>query len=208
VLIIFFFLICILKLVSVDSIWSLQTCGVVYGIKKYSITQLVFFRSFFFFREAAIQKLVLIGFWKWHGDFTTCALSLPTRASRLLERREFPEVWPVGSVDFCVDWEVGVSGGEDAVVGVGQDGGQGGQARALWPVEHLGLKLGELVLEVRESLWQSFDNAGVNRVKHPLLWGTEVLGSLQSWDIVAPELRLVGEAGVLCVQVKMHLSQS
>jgi len=84
VLIIFFFLICILKLVSVDSIWSLQTCGVVYGIKKYSITQLVFFRSFFFFREAAIQKLVLIGCWKWHGDFTTCALSLPCRFRRFL----------------------------------------------------------------------------------------------------------------------------
>merc|ERR1719312_206582 len=89
-------------------------------------------------------------------------------------------VCPVGSVDFCVDWEVRISGGEDAVMGVGQDGGQGGEAGALWPVEHLGLKLGELVLEVRESLWQSFDNAGVNRVKHPLLRGTEVLGSLQS----------------------------
>merc|ERR1712168_834635 len=55
--------------------------------------------------------------------------------------------------------------------------------------------------EVGESLWQSFDNAGVNRVKHPLLGGTEVLGSLQCGDIVAPELCLVGEAGVLCVQV-------
>jgi len=140
---------------------------------------LYFFRSFFFFREAAIEKLVLMGFRNWHGDFTTCVLRLPTRASRLLERWEFPEVWPVGSVDFCVDWEVRISGGEDAVMGVGQDGGQGGEARALWPVEHLGLKLGELVLEVRESLWQSFDNAGVNRVKHPLLGGTEVLGSLQ-----------------------------
>jgi len=89
-------------------------------------------------------------------------------------------VCPVGSVDFCVDWVVRIAGGEDAVMGVGQDRGQGDEARALWPVEHLGLKLGELVLEVRESLWQSFDNAGVNRVKHPLLWGTEVLGSLQS----------------------------
>ena len=46
---------------------------------------------------------------------------------------------PVGSVDLCVDWVVGVSGGEDAVVRVGKDGGQGHETRALWPVEHLGL---------------------------------------------------------------------
>jgi len=97
--------------------------------------------------------------------------------SRFLEWRELPEVWPVGTVDLCVDWEVRVSGGKDAVVGVRQNWGQGDEAGALWPVEHLRLKLGELVLEVWESLWQSFDNAGVNRVKHPLLGGTEVLGS-------------------------------
>jgi len=78
-----------------------------------------------------------------------------------------------------VDWVVGVSGGEDAVVRVGKDGGQGHETRALWPVEHLGLKLGEFVLEVREGLWQSFDDAGVNRVEHSLLGGTQVLGSFQ-----------------------------
>ena len=33
------------------------------------------------------------------------------------------------------------------------------------------------MLEVREGLWQSFDDAGVNRVEHSLLGGTQVLGS-------------------------------
>jgi len=32
----------------------------------------------------------------------------------------------VGAVDLCVDGVVGVSGGEDAIVGVGEDGGEGG----------------------------------------------------------------------------------
>ena len=48
-------------------------------------------------------------------------------------------ILPVGSVDFCVDWVVRIAGGEDAVMGVRQDRGQGDEARALWPVEHLGL---------------------------------------------------------------------
>jgi len=35
-------------------------------------------------------------------------------------------VGSVGTVDLCVDWVVGVSNGEDAIVGVRQDRGQGG----------------------------------------------------------------------------------
>jgi len=103
------------------------------------------------------------------------SLSLP-RSCFLVE---LPEVWPVGTVDFRVDWEVGVSSGEDAVVSVGEDGGQRGESRALWPVEHLGFKLGEFVLEVRECLRKGLDDAGMNRVKHSLLGGTQVLGSFQ-----------------------------
>jgi len=125
-------------------------------IKKYSITQLVFFRCSSSSEQAAATER----FYSIFNELLPC-------------------VCPVGSVDLCMDWEVRVSGGEDTVVGVRQNGGQGDKAGALWPVEHLRLKLGELVLEVWESLWQSFDNAGVNRVKHPLLGGTEVLGSLQ-----------------------------
>lgn len=78
-----------------------------------------------------------------------------------------------------MDWVVRVSGGEDAVVRVGEDGGQGHEAGTPWPVEHLRLELGEFVLEVREGLWQSFDDARVNRVEHSLLGGTQVLGSFQ-----------------------------
>jgi len=68
----------------------------------------------------------------------------------------------VRSVDFCVDWVVSVAGGEDAVVGVGEDGGQGGEAGALGLVEHLALQLGEFVLQFGESVGQSLDNAGMD----------------------------------------------
>lgn len=46
---------------------------------------------------------------------------------------------PVGAVDLGVDRVVGVTGREDAVVGIGQDRGQGAQAGPLGLVEHLGL---------------------------------------------------------------------
>ncbi len=35
---------------------------------------------------------------------------------------------------------VTVSGGEDPVMGIGQNTGKGGLAGPLWPVEHLGLQ--------------------------------------------------------------------
>ena len=43
------------------------------------------------------------------------------------------------------------------------------------PVEHLGLKLGKLVLQVREFFGQSFDNAWVNSAHKAIIWGTQVL---------------------------------
>lgn len=76
-----------------------------------------------------------------------------------------------------MDWVVCVSGGEDAVVGIREDGGQGSEARALWPVEHLRLKLGELVLQLGEGVGQSLDNAGVDVVEDALLRGAKVLSS-------------------------------
>jgi len=61
-----------------------------------------------------------------------------------------------------VDWVVRVTGGEDAVVSVGEDGGQGGETGALGLVEHLALQLGELVLQLREGVGQGLDDAGVH----------------------------------------------
>ena len=59
---------------------------------------------------------------------------------------------------------------------------------ALWsksiPVEHLGLKLGKLVLQVREFFGQSFDNAWVNSAHKAIIWGTQVLWSWNYWMII------------------------
>ena len=39
----------------------------------------------------------------------------------------------VSAIDFSVDWAVSESRGEDAVVGIGQDRGQGDKTGSLWP---------------------------------------------------------------------------
>ena len=39
----------------------------------------------------------------------------------------------VSAIDFSVDWAVSESRGEDAVVGIGQDRGQGNKTGSLWP---------------------------------------------------------------------------
>jgi hypothetical protein len=74
-------------------------------------------------------------------------------------------------------WVVTVSGGEDAVMGIGQDSGEGSLAGSLWPVEHLGFEPGKLVLQVGEVLGQSLNNARVNVANHVLIRGAQILGS-------------------------------
>jgi len=81
----------------------------------------------------------------------------------------------VSAIDFSVDWAVSISGDVDAVVGIGQDGGQGDKAWSLWPVEHLRFELGELVLQVGEFFGQSFNNAWVDVAHETVIWGTQVL---------------------------------
>ena len=49
-------------------------------------------------------------------------------------------VIPECAVDLSVDGVVGITNGMDAVVGLGQNWSQGGEAGSLWPVEHLGLE--------------------------------------------------------------------
>jgi len=77
-----------------------------------------------------------------------------------------------------VDGVVVEAGSEDAVVGIGQNGGQGDEAGSLWPVEHLGLEPGELVLEVGEILGQGLDDGRVHCPDDGLLGGPQVLGTI------------------------------
>ena len=74
-------------------------------------------------------------------------------------------------------WHVVVSGREDPVVGVGEDGRErlGGALPRL--VEHLRLQLGELVLQVGEVVGQRVHDRRVDRAEHALVGGAEVLGA-------------------------------
>lgn len=86
-------------------------------------------------------------------------------------------VTPVCAVDLGVHGAVAVAGGEDAVVGLGQDRGKGGQTGSPWPVEHLGLELGELVLQVGEAVGHGLYDAGVHGASGTLIRGPQILGA-------------------------------
>ena len=62
-------------------------------------------------------------------------------------------------------------------MGIGQDGGQGLGGALLWPVEHLRLELGELVLQLGEVIGQGVHDGGVDGPVDALIGGTEVLGT-------------------------------
>ena len=91
----------------------------------------------------------------------------------------------VGAVDLGVDGGVGIAGGEDAVVRVGEDGGEGLDGALPRPVEHLGLELGELVLEVGEVVGEGVDDRGVHRSVEAVVGGAQVLGT---WKTKRPNL--------------------
>lgn len=74
-----------------------------------------------------------------------------------------------------MDGAVSVTDSVDAVVGVRQDWGQGNESGSLWPVEHLGLEPGELVLQVGEVLGQGLDDAGVDGADDAVIGGPQVL---------------------------------
>jgi len=98
----------------------------------------------------------------------------------LLYLRHASGLGPVGSVDLCVDGQIVVAQGENSVMGLGKDRGRGKGSSASWPVEHLGLELAELVLEVGVLVGQGLDDAGVPVPDPGLLGGPKVLGSLES----------------------------
>ena len=60
-------------------------------------------------------------------------------------------------------------------MGVGEDGGEGLGGALPGLVEHLGLQLGELVLQVGEVVGQGLHDAGVDRAVHALVGGAKVL---------------------------------
>jgi len=84
-------------------------------------------------------------------------------------------VVPECAVDLGVDGVVGVADAVDAIVGLGQHGGQGDKAGSLWPVKHLGLEPGEFVLQIGKLLGQSFNNAGVNAADDAIIGSPQVL---------------------------------
>jgi len=84
-------------------------------------------------------------------------------------------VVPECAVDLGVDGVVGIADAVDAIVGLGQHGGQGNKAGSLWPVKHLGLEPGEFVLQVGKLLGQSFNNAGVNAADDAIIGSPQVL---------------------------------
>ena len=84
---------------------------------------------------------------------------------------------PVGAVDLGVHGVVVVAGGEDAVVGLGEDGGEGSKAGPLWPVEHLRLELGELVLQVGELVGQGLHDGRVDGAAGPVIGSSQILGA-------------------------------
>jgi len=121
-----------------------------------------------------------------------------------LDLRHTGSLGSVGSVDLGVNGQVVVSQSEYPVMSVGKDGGQGLGTSSAGPVEHLGLELAELVLEVGEVVGKGLDDARVNGPKDSLVGGPEVLRSLEGGHIVGPELGLLGEGNILSVQIERH----
>jgi len=55
-------------------------------------------------------------------------------------------------------------------------------AWSLWPVKHLGLKLGKFMLQFRKRLRESFDNAWVDVTNDTVIRSTKILGSWKNWN--------------------------
>ena len=65
--------------------------------------------------------------------------------------------------------------GQDTIVSIGQDGGQGDKTGSLWPVEHLRFELGKFVFQVGELFGQGLNDAGVDVADHTVIGGPKVL---------------------------------
>ena len=74
-----------------------------------------------------------------------------------------------------MDGVVGISGGQDAIVSIGQDWGQGDKTGSLWPVEHLRFELGKFVFQIGELFGQGLNDAGVDVADHTVIGGPKVL---------------------------------
>ena len=65
--------------------------------------------------------------------------------------------------------------GQDTIVSIGQDGGQGDKTGSLWPVEHLRFELGKFVFQIGELFGQGLNDAGVDVADHTVIGGPKVL---------------------------------
>lgn len=100
----------------------------------------------------------------------------------------------IGSVDFCVDGGVTVSGRVDAIVSVGQDGSQRLHGTFSRFVEHLRFELRKFVLQIREIFGQSLHDGRVVHSEAELIGSVQILSTLQRRDKVAPKSSLLREA--------------
>jgi len=107
-----------------------------------------------------------------------------------------------------VNGVVTVSGGVDAVVSVGQDGGQ--RLGSAFPrlIEHLRFELGKLVLQVGKVLRKGLDDGRMLNAHGELIGGVQVLGALERRDKVAPESGLLRQARVLGVEIEMRFTEA
>lgn len=111
----------------------------------------------------------------------------------------------VSSIDLSVDWEVVVAKGKDSIMGVGKNGGKRFSSPPAWTVKHLGLEFSKLVLEVGEVVGEGLDDGWVPGSGHGFVGRSEILGPLQSWDIIGPEFCFLGQAGRLGIQIQTHV---
>lgn len=81
----------------------------------------------------------------------------------------------VSAVDLSMDGVVGISWGQDTIISIGQDWGQGYKTGSLWPVEHLRFELGKFVFQVGKLFGQGLHDAGVDVAHHTVIGGPKVL---------------------------------
>jgi hypothetical protein len=63
------------------------------------------------------------------------------------------------------------------------------------------------VLQVREVIGQRLHDAWVMWPQREVVRRAKVLRTFECGDVVAPELSLLGESSILCVEVEMHLAK-
>jgi len=108
-----------------------------------------------------------------------------------------------GSVDAGMNGIVAETSVEKLVMGLGNDGGQGGGGPL--PGQHLVLDLADLLLEVPGGGVHSLPDAGVVQLGFSLTCGTKNLLTFQCTHVVCPEFCLLSQGDVGCMNFEWHL---